>query len=509
MNIINILKGIENLAIELLLWIIYIPKTLFKIIKDPYWVPDYVSDELKNDDKFTNYMSPVLLYLGNSVILFVISDMIGSKKEMDFLKEVQGIEGLIFLVLPLLLALIIELFRKGPFNRGSILRGLFIQCYYFSPLMLALFAFNISDAFYWTTMDSPFASLIPLFLFLLTCLWFIIVEIRFISKDLGFNKFKGSGVFFIWSLLLLISFIYYSVITNTDVDEQQNGEIESYLLNLNESGEHSISISKMIDASPYFMDSNDAYSIKIALKDDKGNDKLSSDRNNWYLAHNYMIYGQEYSGNNDEIHVFKGEKGDMVRIDIEHDEDGFIWGDELGINIVENGDIELAKDEMSISTPLNFDGNPQKRFAEFELPQTGLYRFLNYYFAQNPETYKSDYHIKLSKIEQFFAQTSTKAPEIKYFEKYSGKFDNEGIWNFMGKKGDKIEVKVAPLDSIDISFNVYKEGESVVPIHNDNIVWPLRWLYIILFGYAVLTGYRAFFRKKKKEEIPLKDSNDL
>lgn len=505
MNIISILKGIENLAIELLLWVIYIPKTIFKIIKDPYWVSGYVDAELKKKDKFINYMSPVLMYLGTTVILFVISDMIGSTKEKDFLNEVQGLEGLLFLILPLLLALIVELFRKSSFNRLAILRGLYIQCYYFSPLMLALFAFNISDAFYWSTLDSPFASLMPLFLFLLTFLWFIIVEVKYISNDLGFTKFKGFGVFFIWFLLLFISLVYYFVITDTDVNEEPSGIAESYRLTLNESGEHWIKISKMKDASPYSVDAMDAYSIKISLEDDEGNDKLSSDRRQWYLVHNYMTYGQEYSGNQDEIHVFKGEKGDLVRIDVKHDEDGFIWGDELGINIVENSDIDLANDEQSISTPLNidFDNNPHKRYSEFELPQSGLYRFGNFSFRKNSETYTSDYYIKLSSIEQFYGQSSTKVPEIKYYETFTGKFDNEGSWNFMGKKGDKIEVRVEPLDSIDIAFNVYKNGESVVPIHNDNIIWPLRWLYIILFGYAVLTGYRAFFRKNKKEEIPL------
>ena len=103
MGIIDILKGIEKLAVELLMWLIYIPKTIYKIIKDPNWVMDYVHVELTKEEKFKAYMSPVLLFLGVSVVLFVLLDsgMLTSpaydQKSNSISDQIQDAVGLLFL----------------------------------------------------------------------------------------------------------------------------------------------------------------------------------------------------------------------------------------------------------------------------------------------------------------------------------------------------------------------------------------------------------------------------
>ena len=95
MNVINIIKGIEQLAVELLLWIIYVPKTIYKIIKNPNWVPGYIKEELEKKERFTGYMSPILLYLAVSVLLYVLLDsgLITTDDEANtqiFREQIQG-----------------------------------------------------------------------------------------------------------------------------------------------------------------------------------------------------------------------------------------------------------------------------------------------------------------------------------------------------------------------------------------------------------------------------------
>lgn len=69
-SLINLLEGFEQLAYRLLIWIILIPKTIVKIIFDPGFAPGYIHDELENDkdSPFDEYMSPVILYLGITLI---------------------------------------------------------------------------------------------------------------------------------------------------------------------------------------------------------------------------------------------------------------------------------------------------------------------------------------------------------------------------------------------------------------------------------------------------------
>jgi len=71
----KIIEGIEDLAYNLLLWILLIPKTLAKIVFHPAWAPGYVSEKLKQDarGRFDDYLSPVLLILLCSLIPFVYS----------------------------------------------------------------------------------------------------------------------------------------------------------------------------------------------------------------------------------------------------------------------------------------------------------------------------------------------------------------------------------------------------------------------------------------------------
>lgn len=64
-NINDFLNDLEKLAYKILLWALFIPKTLLKIILDPNWVPGYIKQELSKDSKkaFDNYMSPVVLFI--------------------------------------------------------------------------------------------------------------------------------------------------------------------------------------------------------------------------------------------------------------------------------------------------------------------------------------------------------------------------------------------------------------------------------------------------------------
>jgi len=58
----NLLESLEKLVFEILMWLVFIPKTLFKILRNPNWVPGYIEDEFKKKDgRFSEYVSPLIL----------------------------------------------------------------------------------------------------------------------------------------------------------------------------------------------------------------------------------------------------------------------------------------------------------------------------------------------------------------------------------------------------------------------------------------------------------------
>lgn len=78
-DVVGFLEGIEKLAYKILVWIILIPKTLWRIIFNPDWVPAYVNVELKKEKSaFDEYISPIILLLVvaliPTLIIFILPD---------------------------------------------------------------------------------------------------------------------------------------------------------------------------------------------------------------------------------------------------------------------------------------------------------------------------------------------------------------------------------------------------------------------------------------------------
>jgi hypothetical protein len=68
----KIIEGVEDLAYNILIWVLLIPKTLAKIVFHPAWVPGYVAVQLKDDveKRFDDYISPVILIILSTLLPF-------------------------------------------------------------------------------------------------------------------------------------------------------------------------------------------------------------------------------------------------------------------------------------------------------------------------------------------------------------------------------------------------------------------------------------------------------
>src|SRR5258708_274790 len=125
MNFLDILKSIEQAVYEIALWVILIPKTIFKILFHPTKIQEYIHTELQKDEKnqFADNMSPVVLWLllvvipSYMIIKHFVTDLplYMSNRPENYLFYVTS--ALVsFLLTP---ALLIHLFDKKKFERDS------------------------------------------------------------------------------------------------------------------------------------------------------------------------------------------------------------------------------------------------------------------------------------------------------------------------------------------------------------------------------------------------------
>ena len=326
MNIISILAGIEKLVVELLLWLIFIPKTLFKIVADPNWVSKYVDEELaKKSDKFVNFISPIMLFLVSSVVLFFIlehSDFEGTQNinPDKLLKDLKGTTGILaglgFLSLPLLFAMVTEFFRKAKFTQQGIQRILYVQCYYFSPLILSVFVFTLFSNL--LPEDEYIITIPSFFLMIGLLIWFLIVEIKLISHELQSGKLKAISVFMGSGLIFILGFSFLITASETgEVDQFDAGfkeEIQNLLLP--HDGEFSI----VIEDFEYFPGIYRLTLNKSADSINNENQENYGDESN-LLSSGIIDYGQVIDGSvsdgDSSIWTFSGAEGDTINITVE------------------------------------------------------------------------------------------------------------------------------------------------------------------------------------------------
>ena len=251
MNLLNILESIEKLALEIILWLIFIPKTIFKVISEPDWVIDYVELEMKKPTgRYDNYISPILLFLVSSVVFFIINNIVDSSTGLAFQNysnvtfesvsaTLSGPAGILaalgFLTLPLLFSFGTELLNGQSFTRKRFQRIISIQCFYFSPLALSFYSVSLLAAF-------PLLKNIALGLLVVIFLWFCIAEIKLFGSELKYGSLRATALL---TALIFTVFLANAAITNTTrkqlyVDANPAGYAETTSVRLPHNGRYAI-----------------------------------------------------------------------------------------------------------------------------------------------------------------------------------------------------------------------------------------------------------------------------
>lgn len=146
MDIFKFLLSIEEFIYEILLGILFIPKTLYKIILHPSWAYNYIDEELKKEGvkRFDAYLSPILLFAVVVIVPFsccafsplhiVINAYDGIKKVLDGNLQLTILcIGIDLLAFPLVISYFINRKGKKEISKSELKPTLYMQCYAFVP----------------------------------------------------------------------------------------------------------------------------------------------------------------------------------------------------------------------------------------------------------------------------------------------------------------------------------------------------------------------------------------
>jgi hypothetical protein len=149
LDFVAIIRSLEEFLYELVSWLIFYPRTLWRVIVNPTLMTIYSDDE--QDDpapkRYEDALSPPLLLMLTLILCYVIETAVGlhvphsdnpaAKVILGSAQNLLMLRAVLFSTIPLYIAARM-LARKGkPIDRSSLRMPFYAQCYLAAPLVLA------------------------------------------------------------------------------------------------------------------------------------------------------------------------------------------------------------------------------------------------------------------------------------------------------------------------------------------------------------------------------------
>ncbi|MDR6154428.1 hypothetical protein QF021_002517 [Acidovorax delafieldii] len=199
-DFLKILKSFEDFVYEALIWLVLLPKTLWRIVRRPRQMVTYVQAEQdrEGDDRYGDAISPPLLLILCVLVAHVL-DLALRKQgapEMgtlagELLKSEENLllyRTMAFGIWSLAGAVWYLRHSRQPIHRLNLRNPFYEQCYLVAPFALAV---SISTSL---ALVGGVLSAVGMGLFLLALLWFCTAEWHWVSERAALGKVHAAGV---------------------------------------------------------------------------------------------------------------------------------------------------------------------------------------------------------------------------------------------------------------------------------------------------------------------------
>ena len=147
MDFAKLMKSVEDAVYEVMVWLLLLPKTMLWTMFKPRKAMEYIDTEWdkKPDERFDEYLSPVMLWLISAVIpmtLWFILERPDVENSQDFLKALSSdIYQVTFymMLIPFLYIAWMEWLNKEPVKRSTLKISFYRHCYALAPAQVLTF----------------------------------------------------------------------------------------------------------------------------------------------------------------------------------------------------------------------------------------------------------------------------------------------------------------------------------------------------------------------------------
>jgi hypothetical protein len=204
MDFMKLLKSLEELLYEVMVMLVFYPKTLWLTFRYPQRMMDYADTELGDvqSEQYNDTLSPPLFLMMCLAISHAIEvATLGNSSTAalpSFLKSTENLLAfrvLVFSIFPLMMALRLLYGLRIPLNRESLRAPFYAQCFVAAPLAMCV---GITQSM--SHLAIPNIGIISNILLMLSLAWYVRQQARWFRAKLGVSVVRS------WIMAMLIFF---------------------------------------------------------------------------------------------------------------------------------------------------------------------------------------------------------------------------------------------------------------------------------------------------------------
>jgi hypothetical protein len=191
MDFMRVLQSLEEFLYEIMGWLVFYPRALWRTLRHPVAVAVYTGQQLEQprDEQFTEMVSPPLMLILTIVLAHVIE--LGTHRATATIDSVLGRElfsseqaiivtrSIVFCLFGLFGAMGMLRYQRQPIDRDSLRKPFYIHCY-----LLAPFALGLAFASTLMALVDDRWKLAGAALLLLCCLWYAAAQTAIYARML-------------------------------------------------------------------------------------------------------------------------------------------------------------------------------------------------------------------------------------------------------------------------------------------------------------------------------------
>ncbi|MES2034806.1 MAG: hypothetical protein V4466_11560 [Pseudomonadota bacterium] len=201
MDLVKILRSLEEFLFELISWLLFFPLTLWRVVRHPLGMAAYAVSELgdKEDNRFSDSVSPPMFLILAVILAHVLElslhDIIpgaGGALGQMLVGNEQGLmlfRAVIFSIWPLLGAVAYLRGTKQSLDRDTLRPPFFALCFLTGP-----FAIAFSGGSAVMRHDGGTYGAVGAAVMLAAIVWYIVVQSRWFAQTLAIGQARAFGL---------------------------------------------------------------------------------------------------------------------------------------------------------------------------------------------------------------------------------------------------------------------------------------------------------------------------